>query len=265
MFRYFGGLDFSGAREPLDNLWAAFGEERDGKLHVLSLRPLPFRADASEYLVSGWRTECGADAGARVLWGCDFPFALPQAATVIAGARTWDESVRWLAERDLAAVTETLEATRKLRRKCDEAAGALPPLDLRTAAQTVCGARFLFELTRDHGVAVAPQARRDDAATTLIEVYPSGTAKDIGIKGGRKPKRAGEVAARCAGLRQYASFDHPSIEAAAAALEDARDAVLACVTAYLVRADLQQHQRGGIEDATTALEGWIYRHPAAVV
>lgn len=256
-FTYFGGIDFSGAREPLDNLWAAVGEERGSKLHVVSLQPLAFRADAAELIVSP-RGE------GRGLWGCDFPFGLPRAASVIAGCRTWIECIQWLAERDLKEVTETLSATRKLRRTCDETIAAMPPLDLRVAAQTVCGARFLFELTRDHAAAVLPQAPRGNAPATLIEVYPSGTAKDIGIKGGRRPKRAGEAAARAAALRQYVSFDHPSMESTAATLEDARDAVLACLTAYLVRDDLDQPRRTGADPALAALEGWIYRHPAAL-
>jgi hypothetical protein len=34
MFGYFGGIDFSGAREPLANLWTALGEEQDGRLMI---------------------------------------------------------------------------------------------------------------------------------------------------------------------------------------------------------------------------------------
>lgn len=265
-FDFFGGIDFSGAREPLTNLWAAVGVEREGKLEITALRPLPFRSDAAEYVTRGCRGECGAKSDAppesRVLWGCDFPFGIPREAAAVAGAGTFAEMNRWLAERDVKDVIAALAEFRKKRRACDEPTGAMAPLDLRIAPQTVVGARWLFELSRDHGVCVVPGAPCE-SDTTLIEVYPSGTAKDLGIKGGRTPRRAGEVWARPAALREYATFAHPSMEAVACTIEDARDAVLACVTAYLVRDDLGQPARVGARAEVVDVEGWIYRHPEA--
>jgi hypothetical protein len=61
------------------------------------------------------------------------------------------------------------------------------------------------------------------------------------------------------------TFDHPSLEAIAATLEDARDACLACLTAWLCRADLDQPFRlARVPEPTLRLEGWIYRPPAAL-
>ena len=49
-YAWFGGIDFSGAREPLANLWSAVGEERAGKLHIRWLQPHPFREDLRTYV-----------------------------------------------------------------------------------------------------------------------------------------------------------------------------------------------------------------------
>jgi hypothetical protein len=55
------------------------------------------------------------------------------------------------------------------------------------------------------------------------------------------------------------------MEATAVTLEDAWDAVLACLTAYLVREDLEQPSRvGTIAPEVVKVEGWIYRHPKVV-
>ena len=104
----------------------------------------------------------------------------------------------------------------------------------------------------------------DAARCVFVEVYPSATGADMGLKP-RRPGKAGQVRARPKLLSGHLSFEHPSLEAAAVTLEDAWDAVLACLTAWLVRDDLEQPRRVGGHDAgVIAREGWIYRHPQAV-
>jgi len=266
-FRYYGGIDFSGAKEPLDNLWTAVGEERDGKLHVLSLCPQPFRADLVDFVARGWRRAVQCGATDRVLWGADFPFGLPaEASARIAGDRppTWAGTAAWVADRPPDEVRELFPEMHK-RARATDAMGAMAPLDLRLYRQTVEGIRCLHELSESPDVAVLPSAPMTGASTVLIEVYPSGTIKDLGIKGSRVPSRPGEVRARPVALRPYLSFEHPSLEAIAVTLEDARDAVIACLTAFLCRADLDQPQRlNRVPEATLQLEGWIYRPPMAL-
>ena len=263
-FRYFGGIDFSGAKEPLSNLWTALGEERDGKVHVLSLCPHPFRADLAAFVAGGWRKHVGADDGAAVLWGADFPFGVPaEVARRVAGDRkpSWAGLAAWVADRPADEVKDAVPDLLKTLRVCDTG-GALAPFDLRLYRQTVEGIRWLHGLRDEADVSILPAAPCDGAATTVIEVYPSGTVKDLGIKGSRVPMRAGEVRARPAALRTFLTFDHPSLEAIAATLEDARDACLACLTAFLCRDDLAQPFRlGRVPEETVRLEGWIYRAP----
>lgn len=265
-FRYFGGIDFSGAKEPLSNLWSAVGEERGGRLHVLALCPHPFRADLCSYAGGGWRRGVTDDADARILWGADFPFGLPDAASrrITGGAAGWRECVAWVADRPADEVRDAVPDLLKTGRATDTA-GAMAPMDLRLYRQTVEGMRWLHALCEEGGTAVLPQAPEEAAATTLIEVYPSAAAKELGIKGSRVPSRPGEVRARPAALRPFLSFDHPSLEAAAVTLEDARDACIAALVAWLCRDDLDQPFRLGRAPRTLVeSEGWIYRPPATL-
>jgi hypothetical protein len=265
-FRFVGGIDFSGAREPLANLWSAVGRDHDGRLRIVSLCPHPFRADLAHYVSDGWRGTAGADPGERILWGADFPFGLPAAAVDrVPGLRerSWSGIASWVADRPADEVRDALRGLDRVRRATD-VGGAMPPLELKLYRQTVEGIRLLHSLREDGEVSILPSAPRE-APTVLVEVYPSGTVRDLGMKGSRVPTRPGEVRARPAAFRPYLEFDHPSLEQAACVLEDARDAVLACLTAWMCRDDLEQPARLRLAPAETiALEGWIYRPPLAL-
>ena len=266
-FHYFGGIDFSGAKEPLSNLWAAVGREHEGKLEIVSLCPLPYREDLRAHVAGYWRKPACAEEGDAILWGADFPFGLPGEAGVrIAGPRTpdWASLAAWVADRPPDEVRVTMPDLHKTLRRTDTG-GALAPFDLRLYRQTLEGLRFLHELREQAEVSILPQAPREGASTVLIEVYPGGAAKDLGIRGGRVPSRPGESRARPAALRPFMTFAHPSLEACACTLEDARDACIACLVAFLCRGDLDQpHRLGRVPSDVLALEGWIYRPPAAV-
>ena len=87
-FAYVGGIDFSGAKEPLSNLWSAVGREQHGKLHVLALCPHAFRQDLAHHVGGGWRKLLKAEDDAAILWGADFPFGLPgDAVSTLEGLR----------------------------------------------------------------------------------------------------------------------------------------------------------------------------------
>ena len=266
-FTYFGGIDFSGAKEPLSNLWSALGEERGGKLHILSLCPHPFRADLASFVSGGWRRALDAGDDARILWGADFPFGVPaETARRLTGSESaaWAAVAAWVADRPADEVRDAATGMHKAPRATDVGT-AMPPLDLRLYKQTVEGMRWLHEVREEGGVSIVPQAPRPGAATTLVEVYPSGVVADLGVRCRRTPSRPGEVRARPAALRTFFTFDHPSIEAAAVTLEDAWDAAFACLAAWMVRDDLDQPFRlGRVPRQAVELEGWIYRPPAAL-
>lgn len=269
MFHYYGGIDFSGAKEPLSNLWSAVGVEREGKLHVLSLCPHPFRADLAHFVAGGWRRALHVEDEARVLWGADFPFGVPaEAAAQLVGPQGgWPALLAWVADRPADEVRDTLPDHHRTRRLADTGK-AMPPFDLKLYRQTVEGLRWLHGLREemDGALAVHPQAPVPDAATSLVEVYPSGTMADLAFRCRRAPGRAGEVRARPAALRTFVSFESASLEAIAVALEDAWDATIACLSAFLARDDLDQPLRRSPPEQHPQLrqEGWIYRPPAAL-
>ena len=265
-FRWFGGVDFSGAKEPLSNLWAAVGREAEGKLEIVSLCPLPFREDLRAHVGGGWRKPVGAGDDDAILWGADFPFGLPaEACRRIAGDRPakWAAIASWVADRPPEEIWKGMPDLSKSLRGTDTG-GAMSPLDMRLYKQTLEGLRVLHELRDEAEVSIVPLAPAA-AATVRIEVYPSGAAKELGIRGGRVPSRPGEVRARPAALKPFLTFAHPSMEACACTLEDARDACIAALVAFLCRDDLDQpHRLGRVPADRLALEGWIYRPPAAI-
>jgi hypothetical protein len=261
-FTAFGGIDFSGAREPLSNLWTAVGVEENARLRILNVRPHAFRADLAVHVRSGWRSD-GA-AGGRILWGADFPFGLPVTAAEILGAgEDWESVLAWVADRPPDEVRSSAgEAARSFRRT--DAGGALPPLDLRLYKQTVEGIRWLQELREAGEVSVLPHDT-GPSSTTLVEVYPSATTQELGLPRRRTPSRPGEGRARAAALKTFIDFADSDCEAAAVTLEDAWDATIACLSAFLCRDDLEQPFRvASAPREIVAREGWIYRPPATL-
>lgn len=264
-FSFFGGVDFSGAKEPLSNLWTAVGRDDGGKLRILSLRPHAFRADLGAFVGDGWRAIAGADPEALALWGVNFPFGFPEEATrhLLEGSAEWERLIAWVADRPpdevRGAVPEALRAAR-----VTDGGIAPSPFDLRLYKQVVEGIRWLHDLRDRVEVSVHPQAPRPDACT-LVEVNAAATVQELGLPRRRAPGRAGETRARAAALRTFLCFDHPEQEATAVTLEDAWDAVVSCLTAYLAREDLDQPYRlHPLRRTTIGTEGWIYRAPATL-
>lgn len=268
-FGYFGGIDFSGAKEPLSNLWTALGREEDGQLSIVSLRPHAFRRDLCGYVADGWRAAVAAGLDEPILWGADFPFGLPARAAghlgiTGSGGEGWRRMVEWVADRPADEVRDAVpDAARGFR--LTDFGGAASPFDLRLYKQTVEGIRWLQQLSDAVELVVHPQTRGRPGETSMIEVYPSGTAQELGLPKRRAPARAGESRARAAALRTFVRFADANLEAAAVTLEDAWDATIACLTAWLVRDDLDQPFRATDQPAATIeLEGWIYRPPATI-
>jgi hypothetical protein len=264
-FAYFGGIDFSGAREPLSNLWTVVGREDRDRLRVLSVRPHAFRADLVSYVTGGWKSITDSDE-APILWGVDFPFGIPRSVSAAMGiGGSWTSIVDWIADRPADEVRAAAgDAARAMR--LGDTPGALPPLDLRLYKQTVEGLRWLQQVRESANVSIYPQAVVPNAPVTLIEVYPSGTAQELGLPRRRAPSQPAEAKARAAALRTFLDFDNSDCEAIVVNLEDAWDATIACLTAFLCREDLDQPLReaGTGGDVAIASEGWIFRPPAAI-
>jgi hypothetical protein len=266
-FHWYGGVDFSGAREPLSNLWTALGYGEGEKLVIHSLRPHAFREDLRGFVAEGWRGAVGAGARDRVLWGADFPFGVPAAAAAhLCGDRdaSWERLLAWVADRPADEVKEGVPDGLRTPRLTDTG-GAMAPFDLRLYKQTVEGLRWLHELAEEAEISVYPQRPDPGAAVTLVEVYPTGAMQELGLPRRRAPARPGETRARAAALRTFLRFEDPAMEAVVVTLEDAWDATIACLCAWLARDDLEQPFRASSHPREAlALEGWIYRPPASL-
>jgi hypothetical protein len=265
-FEYFGGIDFSGAKEPLSNLWTALAHEEEGRLVIDSLRPHAFRADLGAFVRTGWREVAGAASSARILWGADFPFSLPApaAAHLCGPTAPWSALVAWAADRPADEIRDAVPDEMRTPRAADTD-GAVPPLDVRNYRQTVEGMRWLHDLREEGDVSVRPQEPQPDATVTLVEVLPAATVHEMGLPRRRAPSRPGEARARAAALRTFLRFSDPTHEAIAVVIEDAWDATLACLTAWLARDDLDQPSRiSTVAPDRLAVEGWIYRAPSTL-
>ena len=258
---WFGGVRFSGAREPVGNLWTCVGREVEGRLGVVDLRPHAFRADLTRFVLEqGWGpSDSEAEPSGSVLWAIDacLAFSETTAERLLGVERPgWREVLAWVASRPPEDVREAAG---------DSRGGAWMLGGYRGTVEAMRWLQVLLETDGDADtLAVLPMLREQAAATTLIEVDPKATAKDLNLIG-RRPLRPHAAAARVAKLEPYAVFDHPSLAAIAATLEDVWDAVLACITAFSVRDDLEQPRRlGGGAGEKGEREGWVYRHPAAV-
>ena len=265
MFRYFGGIDFSGAKEPLANLWTAVGREGDDKLEIMSLLPHAYRLDLAAFVSAGWRPAVEADGDAAILWGVDFPLSLPGTAAshLLGGSRDWPALLAWVADRPADEVRDAVPDWMRTPRCTDQGLGP-GPFDLRLYKQAVEGIRWLHELREESDVRVRPQDP-EVGACTLIEVSPQASMQELGLPRRRAPGRPGEIRARAAALRTFVRFADPANETIAVTLEDAWDAMVCCLTAYLTRDDLDQPFRVSNQPrAVIEAEGWIYRAPATL-
>jgi hypothetical protein len=265
-FAYFGGIDFSGAKEPLSNLWTALGHEEEGRLVVDSLRPHAFRADLGAFVTEGWCGVAGAGDSDSILWGAAFPFGLPAAAAdhICGAPASWPALIAWAADRPPDEVRDAVPDLLRTPRATDTG-GALAPLDVRSYKQSVEGMRWLHQLRETAEISIRPQEPRAGATVTLVEVYPSTTVQELGLPRRRAPSRPGEVRARAAAMRTFLRFSDPTHESIAVVIEDAWDATIACLTAWLARDDLDQPFRTTpLPPDRIALEGWIYRAPSTL-
>src|SRR5690606_13775696 len=119
--RFYGGIDFSGAREPLANLWTAVGREREGKLEIVWLRPHAFRRDLGGFVSNEWREAVDAGEGEAILWGADFACGLPAGAArhLLGDDCRWDELLAWVADRPADEVRDSVPAELREPRGAD--------------------------------------------------------------------------------------------------------------------------------------------------
>ena len=185
------GVHFSGASDAGRSLWLTEARRTgDGMVVGDCYRAAdewgPHREDAH----AGLRERL--TAGFDVI-GLDFPFSLPQALLDEHCDGEWAGLVEWLSldgpgDPDTFASTcrssareHTGDGTATLRRETDLRRAALCPYDRMVQYQTFYGVRDVLAAVADHPeIAVTPM-QVDDAATSVVEVYPAATFGCLGL------------------------------------------------------------------------------------
>lgn len=182
------GVDFSGSAEPGDDVWLTTGEWDGQRLRVTDARPASeaFGASGREAVLAGLR-EFTADGGVT---GLDFSFGLPR-AVLPDSVDSWVESLQWVRDREyedaLAAQADWKDRARasdvdgvELKRATDRPVGASSPYSFITRYQTFHGmCDLLWPLVSEGGVSVQPM--EPGGGPTLLEIYPAGTLRDLGL------------------------------------------------------------------------------------
>lgn len=187
------GVDFSGATAPGESSWLTTAELTDDGIEVTACRSAREAFDATERtdILAALRSFPGEDE----VMGVDASFGLPRPVLPesVAATDDWRETVRWVTEEYADADALVAQADWKVRARASEAdgvelkrrtdgpTGASPPYSFITRYGTFHAMRDLLAPMLD-SVSVPPMVRgkRDDGPT-LIEVYPAGTLRDLGL------------------------------------------------------------------------------------
>jgi hypothetical protein len=192
------GRDTSGSGREGSTAPAA-GDDID--LRVTDARPASeaFGVTAREPVLRHLR-EFVADAAeaatARQVTGLDCSFGLPRAVlpTAVTASDDWRATLDWvhetfadddarafqsgLKERARASEAEGVE----LKRATDGPTGASSPYSFITRYQTLHGLRDVLRPLLERGaVAIPPMVPGDGERPSLVEVYPAGTLRDLGL------------------------------------------------------------------------------------
>ncbi|WP_254822748.1 DUF429 domain-containing protein [Haloglomus halophilum] len=215
------GVDFSGSAEPGDDIWIVSGWCPDGErpdtpegerggshrarddidLRVTDAHPASeaFGVTGREPVLHDLREFIAGAAGAataRQVTGLDCSFGLPRAVlpAAVTASDDWRATLDWVRETFAADDARSFQSALKerarasdaegveLKRATDGPTGASSPYSFITRYQTLHGLReVLWPLVERDAVAVPPMATRNDEHPSLVEVYPAGTLRDLGL------------------------------------------------------------------------------------
>ena len=263
------GVDFSGASEPGESVWLTTAEPSSNGIQVTACRSAREAfgiTDRAEVLAA-----LRSFPGDGEVMGVDASFGLPRPVLPdrIAGSDDWRESVRWVAEEyaeadALAAQTDWKDRARgsdadgvELKRRTDGPTGANSPYSFITRYQTFHAMRDLLAPVLG-SVSVEPMIPGD--GPTLIEVYPAGTLRSLGVPD-RKYKEPGSEARErreriLAGLRAWGVTLPEEFEGRV--LEDADGDALDSLVAAVATARAVESGFAVEEERYDPLEGYIY-------
>ena len=259
------GVDFSGAADAGRKTWIAAGVVEDDRLHIERCAPAP-----AWFRVGPGREECHRELVELIageedsVFGIDFPFALPRSLVTEA---TWEAFVLGFGARHETVegfddACRTAAEGRELRRATEREAGpTLSPYNRRLRYQTYYGIRdVLGPLVRRDAASVVPMRPAASRRASVLEVYPRGTLRLLGLYESYKGRTEAHRQAReriFAGLEGEYVYIHPwlwptLVENAGG---DALDCIVAAFAVFsAVRAPGWPALPGGFDP----LEGHVY-------
>lgn len=250
------GVDFSGSKRAGKKIWFASGIVQQGGLEIQSCRRI------SE-LTNGRSDRATCLRALRELirsrpssvWGCDFPFGLPQ--QLIEHER-WTDFVlsfptEYADEEEFSRKCRAISCGKELKRRTDtETATPFSAYNLRLYRQTFFGIRDVLEpLVREDVACVLPMQRADAGKPWILEVCPASTLKDAGINLRYKGKTAPHRAARWELLDwlEHSGVSVTDDAVRSKALEDrdgdALDSIIASFAAWRNLGGLERPNPGG--------------------
>jgi hypothetical protein len=265
------GVDFSGASEPGERVWLTTAEPTGGGLRVTGCRSAreAFGATARADVLAALRSFPAEDEA----MGVDASFGLPRPVLPdrLAASDDWREAVRWVAEAyadadALAAQADWKARARasdadgvELKRRTDGPIGANSPYSFITRYGTFHAMRDLLAPVLD-SMSVPPMVPGDGRGPTLLEVYPAGTLRDIGLPD-RTYKEPGSEAREkreriLAGLREWGVTLPEAFEDRV--LDDADGDALDSLVAAVATARAVDSGFAVEEDRYDPVEGYIY-------
>jgi hypothetical protein len=265
------GVDFSGASEPGESIWLTTAEPTDDGVEVIACRSAreAFGATGRVDVLAALRSFPDDEE----VMGVDASFGLPRPVLPdrVAASDDWREAVRWVAAE--YADTDALSAQAdwkhraresdadgvELKRRTDGPTGANSPYSFITRYGTFHAMRDLLAPVLD-SVSVPPMVPSDGREPTLIEVYPAGTLRDLGLPD-RKYKDPGpdarEKRARIlAGLREWGVALPGEFEERV--LGDADGDALDSLVAAVATARAVESRFAVDEERYEPVEGYIY-------
>lgn len=188
------GVDFSGASKAGEKIWVTEATPKDDNgLYVKSVQSadefLELESkDRSEVLPALLRAILEEDES--TVFGLDFPFSLPEK---LVSQENWVDFIaefpdEFLSPGNLQRVCSdraqlvTDGERRQLNRETEEESEALCPYNLQISKQTYYGIRDLLRplvLTREADI--LPMINGASSGPSVVEVYPAGTLKDLGL------------------------------------------------------------------------------------
>lgn len=254
------GVDFSGSKEPGQNIWITNGSVSDGPDFHLEVRSVASAADLfavtqREAVFKKLRAFIRGAGGAFL--GLDFPLSLSESAVAATDWASFIEKfTQTFAGKNIDSYPGEYGENGHTKREVDFRFGGQSPMSPLVRYQVFYGLRDLIgPLVVEDAIRVLPMQEHDPTKPALLEVYPAATfGAERLYRTGYKDTTEESRRRRCVNAKGLQS--HPQVSVSDAVVETATqsdDALDSLCAAFAVRRALSE----GLDEAHS-VEGHIY-------